>query len=170
LVHVPDGVLSRPVTAISARELSEVMEVGVRSLLVAARYALPLLKLSDAPRIVTLLSGGADHAMPGYHAVGIAKAALAAAARYLAAELGPERVLVNFVNFSMLDTAAARRVIGAEQTTRTHQHIAKRALTRTELGFDDVSRSIAFLVSPLCSNLTAEVLTVDGGFTRSYFR
>ena len=169
LVHVPDGALARPVTALSATELSDAMEIGVRSLLVAVAHARPWLEKSSTPRIVTLLSGGADFAMPNYHVVGIVKAALGAAVRYLAAELGPAGILVNAVNFSMLETAAARRVIGSERTAQTRQHLAKRAMTHAPLEYADVTRAIAFLVSPWCSNLTGEALLVDGGFSRSYF-
>jgi enoyl-[acyl-carrier protein] reductase I len=145
------------------------MDVGVRSLLVATRFARPWLERSSSPRVVTLLSGGADFAMPNYHLVGLVKAALGAAVRYLAAELGPAGILCNAVNFSILDTAAARRVIGAERTLQTRQHLAKRGMTGAPLAYADVTRAIAFLVSPLCSNLTGEALQVDGGFSRSYF-
>jgi enoyl-[acyl-carrier protein] reductase I len=169
LVHVPEGALGRPVTALGERELGDAMEVGVRSLLVAAHHARPWLEKSSSPRIVTLLSGGADFAMPSYHVIGIVKAALGAAVRYLAAELGPAGILCNAVNFSMLETDAARREIGAERTAQTRQHLAKRAMTRAPLGYPDVTRTIAFLVSPLCSNLTGEAVLVDGGFSRSYF-
>jgi enoyl-[acyl-carrier protein] reductase I len=169
LVHVPEGVLTRPLLQLTSAELQEVMEVGVRSLLVAARFGLPWLERSDAPRIVTLLSGGADFAMPAYHVVGMAKAALGAAVRYLAAELGPRGVLCNAVNFSLLETDAARRVIGLERAQQTRQHLLKRSMTRTAVAYDDVTRAIAFLVSPLCSNLTGEALLVDGGFSKSYF-
>lgn len=169
LVHVPDGALGRPLTSLSERELGDAMEIGVRSLLVAVEHARPWLEKSSSPRIVTLLSGGADFAMPSYHVVGIVKAALSAAVRYLAAELGPAGILCNAVNFSMLETAAARRVIGDERTAQTRQHLAKRAMTRTPLGYADVTRAIAFLCSPLCSNLTGEALLVDGGFSKSYF-
>jgi enoyl-[acyl-carrier protein] reductase I len=169
LVHVPDGALERPLTALGAREFADAMEVGVRSLLLAARFAKPWLEKSSSPRIVALLSGGADFAMPSYHIIGIVKAALAAAIRYLGAELGPSGILCNAVNFSMLETEAARRVIGVERTSQTRQHLAKRAMTCVPLSYADVTRAIAFLVSPLCSNLTGEALLVDGGFSKSYF-
>ncbi len=169
LVHVPEGALGRPVTALGSKELADAMEVGVRSLLAAAHHARPWLQQSSSPRIVALLSGGADFAMPNYHVVGIVKAALSAAIRYLAAELGPSGILCNAVNFSMLDSAAARRVIGAELTTQTRQHLAKRAMTHAPLVYADVTRAIAFLVSPLCSNLTGQAVQVDGGFSKSYF-
>jgi enoyl-[acyl-carrier protein] reductase I len=169
LVHVPDGVLERPLVQLTAGELQSAMDVGVRSLLVATRFALPWLERSESPRIVALLSGGADFAMPAYHLIGIAKAALAATIRYLAAELGPRGVLCNAVNFSMLETDAARRVIGLERTQQTRQHLLKRSMTRSAVDYDDVTQAIAFLVSPLCSNMTGEALLVDGGFSKSYF-
>lgn len=169
LVHVPEGALERPVTELSAQQLADAMEVGVRSLLEAAKHARPWLEKSSSPRIVALLSGGADSAMPHYHVVGLVKAALAAAIRYLAADLGKLGVLCNAVNFSILETDAARRVIGVERTAQTREHVAKRALTRAPLAYADVTRAIAFLVSPLCSNLTGEALLVDGGFSKSYF-
>jgi enoyl-[acyl-carrier protein] reductase I len=169
LVHVPDGALERPVTSLSANELGEAMEVGVRSLLVAVRHAIPWFQKSTSPRVVALLSGGADFAMPSYHVVGIVKAALSSAVRYLAAELGPSGILCNAVNFSMLETDAARRVIGTGRVAQTREHLAKRAMTRAPLTYADVTRAIAFLVSPLCSNLTGEALLIDGGFAKSYF-
>jgi enoyl-[acyl-carrier protein] reductase I len=145
------------------------MDVGVRSLLALARYARPWLLRSGSPRIVAMLSGGADFAMPSYHLVGLVKAALAAAVRYLAAELGPDKILCNAVNFSMLETDAARRLIGPERTQQTRQHLAKRSMTRAPLEYADVTSAIAFLASPLCRNLTGEALVVDGGFSKSYF-
>jgi enoyl-[acyl-carrier protein] reductase I len=169
LVHVPEGALDRPITELGSRELSDAMEVGVRSLLVAVRHARPWLTQSSSPRVVALLSGGADFAMPHYHVIGLVKAALAASVRYLAAELGPAGVLCNAVNFSMLETAAARRSIGLERTARTRDYLAKHAMTKVPVDYDDVTRAVTFLVSPLCSNLTGEALLVDGGYSKSYF-
>lgn len=169
LVHVPEGALERPVTELSSRELAEAMEVGVRSLLLAAKHAKPWLQRSSSPRIVAMLSGGADFAMPSYHLIGMVKAALSAAVRYLAAELGPQGILCNAVNFSMLETDSARRVIGVERAAQTRKHLAKRSMTQVALDYADVTRAVTFLVSPLCSNLTGEALLVDGGFSKSYF-
>jgi enoyl-[acyl-carrier protein] reductase I len=169
LVHVPPGVLERPLSEISARDFADVLEVSVRSLLVACRYALPFLSRSSHPRVVALLSPGADAAMSGYHVVGIAKGALASAVRYLAAELGPKGILCNALSFSILETDAARRVIGDETVSKTRTHLAKRSMTRAPLDFESVTHALAFLASPLCRNVTGETLTVDGGFSRSYF-
>jgi len=169
LVHVPDGILNRPVFELSAAEFSSVMDVGVRSLLAACRRALPLFAASRHPRVVALISGGAEFAIPNYHAVGIAKAALAAAVRYLALELGPKGVLCNALSFSIIDTDAAQRVIGSSESAKTRDYLAKRSMTRGALSFEHVTNAVAFLSSPLCANITGETLNVDGGFSRSYF-
>lgn len=168
LVHVPDGVLEKPVTELSAAEFATVMEIGVRSLLVACRYALPWLVRSPSPRVVTLLSPGSERALGHYHAVGIAKGALAAAVRYLALELGPAGVLCNAVNFSIVATDAAERVIGADLTEKTRGALARRAFTRRATDYADVANALAYLASPLCTNVTGEALNVDGGFSRGY--
>jgi len=169
LVHVPDGVLARPVSELSAADFATVMESSVRSLLVAARFARPWLERSESPRIVTLLSAGGDFAIPHYHVVGIAKGALASAVRYLAAELGAARIACNAVNFSILETEAALRAIGRDRTFETKSYLAKRSMLRTPVEFGDVIDSIAFLASGLCRNVTGETINVDGGFSRNYF-
>jgi len=168
LVHVPSGVLEKPVTELSAADFAEVMEIGVHSLLVACRYALPWLRRSDAPRVITLLSPGSDRAVPHYHAVGMMKGALASAVRYLALELGPDGVLCNAVSFSIVETDAARRVIGAELTQKTRGALAKRTFTRRATDYDDVVNALTYLASPLCTNIAGETLCVDGGFLRAY--
>jgi len=169
LVHVPEGILDRPVYELSAPEFNEVMDIGVRSLLAACRYALPFLRRSAHPRLVALVSPGAVRAIPGYHAVGIAKAALGSAVRYLAQELGSEGILCNALAFSAVETDAARRVIGAERIGQTRGHLARRSMTRIPLELDHVTGALAFLASPLCQNLTGETVTVDGGYDHGYF-
>ncbi len=169
LVHVPDGILSRPVYELGRDDFLDVLDVAVYSLIDFTRAALPLLERSPAPRIVAMLSAGADFALPNYHAVGIAKAALAATLRYLARDLGEHGVLCNGLSFSMLETSAAKRVIGPEVTRRTAEHIAKRSLTGQQLKHEHVARTAAFLAGADCQNLTGEILTVDGGYRRGYF-
>jgi enoyl-[acyl-carrier protein] reductase I len=169
LVHVPDGALTKPSYELSADEFYQVMDIGVRSLLAACKRALPLFAASKHPRVVALTSAGAEFAIPRYHVVGVAKAALASAVRYLGQELGPRGVLCNSLSFSIVDTDAARRVIGESETEQTRNYLAKRAMTGARLEFEHVTNAIAFLSSPLCANLTGQTLNVDGGFSRNYF-
>lgn len=169
LVHVPEGALQEPLLNLSRTAFSQVMDTSVYSLIECARHALPWLRHSSAARLVTLLSPGADHVLPHYHAVGMSKAALAACLRYLAAELGPEGVLCNGVNFSILDTDAAERVIGEETTRRSVDYLAKRSLTRQALTAEDVCSAVAYLCSSECRNMTGEIVNIDGGYCHSYF-
>jgi len=169
LVHVPPGALERPVTSLTDDEFHATMEIGVRSLLVACRYAMPWFERSESPRVVTLSSSGGDFAMPHYHAIGIAKAALSAAARYVAQELGPRGVLCNVVSFSLIETDAAVRAVGSEAAAATRRHLAKRAMTQKNATFEQVANAVGFFCSPFLENVTGETLVIDGGFSRSYF-
>lgn len=168
LVGVPEGALDANLTQLGRSDFLEVLDVSVYSLIRLVRAAQPWLRRSDAASVVTLLSAGADYAIPNYHVVGIAKAALASTVRYLAAELGPSGVSCNAVSFSMIETDAARRVIGTETTQKTVEYLAKRSMTRRALSYDDVAATVAFLCSTDCRNLTGETLNVDGGFCRNY--
>ncbi len=169
LVAAPPEVLRRSVLELSRDELAEIMDVGVRSLLVTLRFMRPLLKQAAAPRVIALTSAGADFAIPHYHAVGMAKAALNSAVRYLAAELGRDGILCNALSFSAVASDTACRVLGSETLTKTVAHIAKRGMTGQAPVLGDVASTAAFLVSRHCANLTGQVITVDSGFSRSYF-
>lgn len=168
LVHVPDGLLGRPLLSVTSEEFSGVLHASAYSLVAICRHAAPLLSRSAHPRIVTLTSASASRMTPSYHVAGIAKAALGAVVLYLAAELGPRGILCNAVGFSLLETDAARRAVGAQNAAATRHHLQKRAPTRRSLEPEHVTKAAAFLASPICENMTGEVLMVDGGFSRVY--
>lgn len=170
LVYVPEGLLARPLLEVTRHEFDTVVGIGAHSLVAACRHAAPLLERSASPRVVALTSASDQLMTPHYHAVGIAKAALVATVRYLGYELGPRGILCNAASFSILPTDGAGRAVGAENAVATHAALAKRAPTRKSLEFDHVAGAIAFLASALCENITGEVVTVDGGFSRLYFR
>ncbi len=169
LIHIPDGLLQRPVLDVQQQDFTQVMCSAVHSLIAACSAFAPLLRRSPAPRVVTFTSSGDEHMLPNYHLAGIAKAALGATVRYLAFDLGPSGILCNSVRFSLLPTDAADRAIGPDTSARTHAHLAQRAPTRQPLTFDDVTAAVAYLVSDQCSNTTGQVLTVDGGYSDLYF-
>jgi enoyl-[acyl-carrier protein] reductase I len=168
MAHVPDGVLTRPLLDLGRDDFHAVLDAGAHSLIVACKHAAPLLECSDAPRVVALTSPSDLRMTPSYHAMGICKAALRSTVLYLAYELGPRGILCNAVGFSLLSTDGARRVVGDDAVLATARHVAKRAPTRKPLEGAHVTGAIAFLVSPLCQNLTGEVMTVDGGLSRTY--
>jgi enoyl-[acyl-carrier protein] reductase I len=170
LAHGPSGALRRPLTQLSRADFDTVMGVGVHSLIAAAGMAIPLFQKSAAPRIVALTSHGDTHTMPGYHALGISKAALAAAVRYLAAELGPAGVLCNALRFSYIPTEGAQRAIGADTGNRTRELLARTAPTRQPLEGAQVAAMVALLASPAWQNTTGQIITQDGGFAQVLFR
>jgi len=105
---------------------------------------------------------------PNYHVAGIAKAALESAVLYLAMQLGRDGVLVNAVGASLLATDGALRAIGEQHARATRTVQARRSATGRAVDHEDVARCVAYFCSPLASNLTGELVTVDGGFSRAY--
>lgn len=168
IVHVPDGVLARPLLSLTREEFHDVIDVTAYSLIAACRHAEPWLLRSSHPRVVALTSAAGQRMTPNHHAVGISKAALSAALLYLGAEMGARGVLCNGVAFSLIDTDGARRAVGATVAASTRAYLHKRAPTRRAVEFGHVTQAVAFFASPLCENVTGEVLMVDGGFSRVY--
>jgi enoyl-[acyl-carrier protein] reductase I len=168
LVHVPDGLLARSVLDVSRTDFEHVLSVTAWSLLAACRYARPLLARSAAPRVVALTSACGHRMTPHYHVAGIAKAALESAILYLAQQLGRDGVLVNGVGTSLVATDGAIRAVGEANAHATRAAQAKRSATRRAVEYEDIAGAVAYLCSPLARNVTGEILTVDGGFSRSY--
>jgi enoyl-[acyl-carrier protein] reductase I len=169
LMHVPPGLLDRPLTELDRASFARVLEVGVHSLPLLCRAARPLLARSTAPRVVTISSPCGSRMTPHYHVAGIAKAALEATVVYLAQELGPAGILCNAVSPGLIDTDGAVAVIGREAAAATRTHMARRAATRTAVELDDVAAAVAWLCSPLVRQITGQILPVDGGYALSYF-
>lgn len=169
LMHVPSELLERPLTELGRDDFARVLDVGVHSLLQLCRHARPLLGRSAAPRIVTISSPCSRRMTPHYHVAGIAKAALESALLYLAQELGPAGILCNAVSPALLATDGALAVVGAGAAASTRAHLAKRAPTRKPIELEDVADCVAWLCSPMARQITGEVITLDGGYSRSYF-
>jgi len=168
LVDIPPGVLTRSVLEVSREDFSHVMSVVSWSLIAACRHARPLLLRSTAPRVVALTSACSHRMTPHYHIAGIAKAALESAVLYLAMQLGRDGVLVNAVSAGLLATDGAIRAIGEANAQATRAVQAKRSATGRAIDPEDVASCVSYLCSPLARNVTGEIVTVDGGFSRAY--
>jgi enoyl-[acyl-carrier protein] reductase I len=168
IVNVPASVLLRPLVELSRADFEQVLSVSAWSLVAACRYARPLLARSPAPRVVALTSACGRRMTPHYHVAGIAKAALESAVLYLAMELGRDGILVNAVGSSLLATEGAIRAIGEQNARATRAVQAKRSATGRAVELDEVASCVAFLCSAMPRNLTGEIMTVDGGFSRGY--
>ena len=111
--------------------------------------------------LLTLTYLGAVRTMPNYNVMGLAKASLEAAVRYMAASLGPKGIRVNAVSAGPIKTLAAA---GIGSFGKLLAYNAKHAPLRRNVTIDEVGNAAAFLCSDLASGITGEVTYVDGGF------
>jgi enoyl-[acyl-carrier protein] reductase I len=135
------------------------LDVSAYSLVALAREARPLLRSGSS--ILTLTYYGAEKVVANYNVMGVAKAALEASVRYLAADLGPDGVRVNAISAGPVRTLAAAGISGFK---RMYGSFAEVAPLRANITPEDVGRSAVYLASDLSSAVTGEVLYVDGGF------
>jgi enoyl-[acyl-carrier protein] reductase I len=135
------------------------LDISAYSLIAVARAALPLMTAGGS--IVTLTYLGSERVVPHYNVMGVAKAALESAVRYLAYDLGPLNIRVNAISAGPIKTLAARGVSGITKMVDHHKEVAP--LRRpTEQG--DVGDTALFLVSSLGRGISGEIIYVDGGF------
>ena len=135
------------------------LDVSAYSLVALAREARALLRPGSS--ILTLTYYGAEKVVANYNVMGVAKAALEASVRYLAADLGPSGVRVNAISAGPVRTLAAA---GISAFKRMYGSFADVAPLRANITPEDVGRSAVYLASDLSSAVTGEVLYVDGGF------
>jgi enoyl-[acyl-carrier protein] reductase I len=136
-------------------------DISAYSLTAVARRAVPLMEGRRGGSIVTLTYLGGERVVPHYNVMGVAKAALDASVRYLAADLGPRGVRVNAISAGPVKTLAASGVHGISKMLEYHRaHAPLRKNTEQE----EVGDAALFLVSPLSRGVTGEVIHVDGGF------
>ncbi|MCX8073870.1 MAG: enoyl-ACP reductase [Candidatus Binatia bacterium] len=135
------------------------LEVSAYSFVQLARAFSELFRPGSS--LVTLTYFGAEKVVPNYNVMGVAKAALEACVRYLAAELGPRGVRVNAVSAGPVRTLSAAGIAGFRDMLRHH---AERAPLRRNVTAEEVAKATLFLASDLASAVTGEVLHVDAGY------
>jgi enoyl-[acyl-carrier protein] reductase I len=136
------------------------LDVSAYSLIALARRAAPLLQARGGS-ILTLTYIGSRVAMPNYNVMGVAKAALESAVRYLAFDLGPAGIRVNAISAGPIRTLSAAGIGGFRDMLRHH---ADRAPLRRNVTADEVARTALFLAGDLGSAITGEVVTADAGY------
>ncbi len=135
------------------------LDISAYSLAQLARAAAPL--MTEGGSIVTMTYYGAEKVVSGYNVMGVAKAALEASVRYLAADLGPRNIRINAISAGPIQTLSARGVSGLSTMMKHH---AERAPLRRNVEAREVGNTALFLCSPLSSGITGEVIHVDCGF------
>lgn len=152
--------LKRPFSETSREGFKLAMDISAYSLVAVTRYAAPLMK--NGGSVVTLTYLGATRAVPNYNVMGVAKAALEASVRYLAAELGEKKIRVNAVSAGPIKTLAASGVGGLKEKLKLMDQFAP---LRRAVDQQDVGKSVLYFASDLASGVTGEVHFVDGGFS-----
>jgi len=136
------------------------MDVSVYSFTALAKAGYPLMKGRDAA-LLTLTYLGAERTIPNYNVMGIAKAALEASVRYLAADLGPDGIRVNAISAGPIRTLAAS---GIAHFREMLSRAEKAAPLRRNVTIEEVGDVAAFLCSDLARGITGEVIYVDEGY------
>jgi enoyl-[acyl-carrier protein] reductase I len=163
LIHsvafAPADALKRDFLLTSREDFRIAHDVSVYSFIAVARAAAPL--MSEGGAMLTLTYYGAEKVFPNYNVMGVAKAALEATVRYLAASLGPRNIRVNAVSAGPIKTLAARGIadFASILTTVTNRAPLHRNVEQAEVG-----NTALFLCSPLASGITGEITFVDCGF------
>lgn len=135
------------------------MDISCYSLIDLARRAAPL--MSEGGTILTLSFLGSMRVIPNYNVMGVAKAALEAAVRYLANDLGPEGIRVNAISPGPMKTLAGAAIGGARKTYRESE---ENAPMRANATLEEVGGTACYLASDWGKSTTGEVIFVDGGY------
>jgi enoyl-[acyl-carrier protein] reductase I len=151
--------LKNPFCQTSRQGFQLALDISAYSLVAMTRCAVPLMK--EGGSIVTMSYLGAERAIPGYGVMGVAKAALEASVRYLAAELGEQKIRVNAISAGPIRTLAASAVGDFKSKIKLMDDFAPLRRTVTQ---EEVGKATLYFVSDLASGVTGEIHYVDGGF------
>jgi enoyl-[acyl-carrier protein] reductase I len=143
----------------TAENFRMTMDISCYSFTAVAQRAEKLMHQGGS--MVTLTYYGAEKWMPHYNVMGVAKAALEASVRYLAADLGPRNIRVNAISAGPIKTLAASGIGDFRYILRWNEYNSplRRTVTTEEVG-----DTAAYLVSDMSRGMTGEILHVDAGY------
>ena len=147
--------------AVSREGFRMAMDISVYSFTALARAAAPIMKPNGSMLTMTYI--GSQRAVPHYNVMGVAKAALEASVRYLAADFGADdkHIRVNGISAGPIRTLAVAGIAGSRALI---SEFGKVSLLRRNITIDDVGNAAAYLCSDLASGVTGEIHYVDAGF------
>lgn len=143
----------------SAANFTNTMNVSCFSLVALTKAAEKYMK--NGGSIITLSYYGAQKAVPHYNVMGVAKAALEASVRYLAADLGRHNIRVNAISAGPIKTLAAAGISGMRLMLHWNE---ENAPLRRNISIDEVGNSAVYLLSDMSSAVTGETHYVDAGY------
>ena len=136
------------------------LDISCYSFIDVARRAHPLM-VENGGTMLTLTYDGSQRVVPNYNVMGIAKAALESATRYLANDLGREGIRVNAISPGPMKTLAGAAIGGAR---KTYKFTDQNAPLRSNATLEAVGGTAVYLVSDAGACTTGEIIHVDGGF------
>ncbi len=151
--------LSGPYYNTTREGFKTAMDISVFSFVALAKAFRPVLRAGSS--LICMTYYGSVKVAPHYNVMGVAKAALESSTRYLAFDLGPERIRVNAISAGPIRTLAAAGVGGFRDM---YKHFAEVSPMRENVTIEDVGNAAVFLASDLSARITGEVLYVDSGF------
>ena len=143
----------------SADNFALTMNISVFSFTTVARRALAMMPAGGS--LLTLSYYGAEKVIPHYNVMGVAKAALETSVRYLAMDLGPDKVRVNAISAGPIRTLAASGIGDFRYILKWNEYNSP---LRRNVTIDDVGGAGVYLLSDLASGVTGEVHHVDAGY------
>ncbi len=136
------------------------MDISAYSFIEVARRAHPMM-VENGGSLITLTYLGSNRVVPNYNVMGVAKAALESATRYLANDLGPDGIRVNAISPGPMKTLAGSAIAGAR---KTYKHTDQNAPLRSNATLEAVGGTAVYLCSDAGACTTGETIRVDGGF------
>jgi enoyl-[acyl-carrier protein] reductase I len=136
------------------------LEISTYSFIEVARRAYPMMK-DNGGCLLTLTYQGSNKVVPNYNVMGVAKAALESATRYLANDLGPDGIRVNAISPGPMKTLAGAAIGGARKTFR---HTELNAPMRANATLEAIGGTAVYLASDAGACTSGEVIHVDGGY------
>ncbi len=135
-------------------------DISAYSFAAMAKAGLPLLQARQG-NLITMTYLGAERAIPNYNVMGVAKAALEANVRYMAASLGPRGIRVNAISAGPIRTLAASGIQDFRKMLACNEKITP---MRRNVTIQNVGDTAAFLASTMAEGITGEVIHVDAGY------
>ncbi len=159
IAFAPKEALDGEFVTTSREAFRTALEISAFSLTQVALAASPLMTTGGS--IVTMSYYGAEKVISHYNVMGVAKAALEASVRYLAADLGKNNIRVNAISAGPLNTLSAR---GVKNMSSLLSYVGEKSPLRRNVTQAEVGNTALFLVSDLASGITGETIYVDCGY------
>jgi enoyl-[acyl-carrier protein] reductase I len=165
LVHgaafAPQAELSHSFVETSREGFRIALDVSAYSLVALTRACVPLMERRGGGSVLTLTYLGSQRVFTNYNVMGVAKAALEASVRYLAADLGRKNIRVNAISAGPIKTLAASGIAGFSNILQIYRD---RAPLGRNVELAEVAEAAVFLLSSSARAITGDIVTVDAGF------